>query len=417
MRGARIGADSLRSFRALPSWQRVARAACAALLACTALPLGCDGASPPGSPSTPACGTPVADSASPPGSPSTPACGTPDALWVASDYSSSAVGALALSGAVHSTAGRVDLGADPVLSVSRGRAFFLARDSDTVFELDPSCGAPVASYDVHLASHSGTSDPYDVAVASDGSLWVVLYEAAAILVLSPGGCVVRTIDLSSFDPDGNPDADAIAITMTPAGEKAFVALDRLNPYPSSVQPSWMLRVDVATGAVEAQVELAGRNPLGPMQAEDGILWLSEAGNFDDATESDAGVERFDTSTSTTSLVARESDLGGSVTQVSVSSGCGVAIVADPTPNVNATSLALFDPSTGQVLTPASASPLTTAGFDLEGLTWSGGALLVGDRRRSPSGYPVHVFDGACAPVERADGVFLPLPPIAVSVVE
>jgi streptogramin lyase len=313
--------------------------------------------------------------------------------------------------------GRVDLGADPVLSVSRGRAFFLARDTDTVFELDPSCGAPVARYDVHLASHAGTSDPYDVAVASDGSLWVVLYGAAAILVLSPGGCVVRTIDLSSFDSDGNPDADAIAIAMTPAGEKAFVALDRLNPYPSSVQPSWMLRVDVATGDVEAHVALAGRNPLGQMQEEGGILWLSEPGNFDDATEGDAGVERFDTSTSTTSLVARETDLGGSVTQVSVSSGCGVAIVADPTPMVNATSLALFDPATGQVVTPASASPLTTAGFDLEGLTWSGGALLVGDRRRASSGYPVHVFDGACAPVERVDGIFLPLPPIAVSVVE
>jgi streptogramin lyase len=350
------------------------------------------------------------------GSPSPSACGASDALWVATDYSSSAVGALALTGSVTSTVGRVDLGADPVLSVSRGRAFFVARDTDTVFELDPTCGKPMASYNVHVATQEGSSDPNDVAVASDGSLWVPLFEAAAILVLSPGGDVTRTIDLSSYDSDGNPDADAIAIVDTPAGEKAFVALDRLNPYPASVQPSWMLRIDVATGEVETHVELAGRDPIGSMQNVDGILWLAEPGNVFDATEPQAGVERFDTSTSATALIASEADLGGSVVEVSVSSECGVAIVVDATTE-NATSLALFDPSTGQVLSPAAMSPLASAGFDLEGLAWSGGALIVGDRRRASSGYPVHVFDGACAPVERADSIFLPLPPIAVSVVQ
>jgi streptogramin lyase len=355
--------------------------------------------------STPAPG-PVANSV----------CGPSDALWVASDYSSSAVGALALSGKVTSTVGRVDLGADPVLAVSRGRAFFVARDTDTVFELDPTCGTPIASYNVHLASYPGTSDPYDVAVARDGSLWVPLFAAAAILVLSPGGDVARVIDLSSYDSDGNPDVSAIAIVDTPAGEKAFVALDRLNPYPTSVQPSFMLRLDVATGQIETHIVLAGRDPIGTMQNQNGILWLSEPGKYDDATEAQAGVERFDTSTSTTSLIAVEGNLGGSVIEVSVSGGCGVAIVAAPT-TANATSLALFDPSTGEVLAPASLSPLATDGFDLGGLTWSSsGAMLVGDRRRASSGYPVHVFDGACAPMERADSVFLPLPPIAVSVV-
>jgi len=343
-------------------------------------------------------------------------CGASDALWVSSDYSSSAVGALGLSGNVAATVGRVDLGADPALSVSAGRAFFVARDTDTVFELDPTCGTPTQQLNVHQASHSGTSDPQDVAVASDGSLWVPLFSVPEVVILSPSGDQVGTIDLSSYDGDGNPDATAIAIVDTPAGEKAFVALARLNPYPTSVQPSWMLRIDVATATVETSVVLAGRNPFGTMQEDGGILWLAEPGNFDDATEPDAGVERFDTATSTTALIAHEADLGGSVAEVSVSAACAVAIVADAT-SVNATSLALFDPATGDVLAPASASPLTTAGFDLEGLAWSGGAMLVGDRRRVSSGYPVHVFDGACAPVERADTVFLPLPPIAVAVVQ
>jgi streptogramin lyase len=374
-------------------WPTAARIACAGLL------LGCG-------------------SASAPGTASTSVCGVPDALWLAEYDSSSAVGALALSGKVSATVGRVDLGADPALAVSRGRAFFVARDTDTLFELDPTCGVPTRQFNVHQPSMAGSSDPQDVAVAGDGSLWVPLFEVPAVIILSPSGDVTRSIDLSSYDSDGNPDAASIAIVDTPAGEKAFIALERLNPYPTSIQPSWMLRVDVATATVETQVVLAGRNPFGTMQNEDGVLWLAEPGNFDDATERDAGVERFDTSTSITSLVARESDLGGSVAEVNVTAGCGVAIVAGATANVNPTSLALFDPATGQVLAPASASPFATGGFDLEGLTWSrGGALLVGDRRRASSGYPVHVFDGACAPVERADGIFLPLPPIAVSVVE
>lgn len=344
---------------------------------------------------------------SPPG-----ACAAPDALWAASDYSSAAVGALALSGDVAATVGRVDLGADPALALSRGRAFWIARDTDSIFELDVRCGVPTARYGVHLASHPGTSDPSDVAVARDGSLWVPLYEAAAVLVLSPAGDVTRSIDLSSYDTDGNPEASAIAIVDTPAGEKAFVALQRLNPYPRSVQSSFMLRIDVATGAVEAHVELAGRNPFA-MTENAGILWLAEPGNFDDAAEPFAGVERFDTATSTTALAVRETDLGGSVAEVAVG-GCGVAIVADATVDVNATSLVTFDAERGAVLTPATGSLLTTGGFDLEGLAWSGGVLLVGDRRRASAGYPVHAFDGpACALTERTDSAFVPLPPVAL----
>jgi hypothetical protein len=356
-----------------------------------------------------ACGDPGAGVAPDAG---TGACAS-DALWVASDYSSSAVGSLALGGAVSSTVGRVDLGADPVLAISRGRAFLVARDQDAVFELDPACGSPTRRFDVHAGAQQGTADPTDVGVAHDGSLWVPLYRSAAVAVLSPAGDVGATIDLSPYDGDGNPDPSAIALVDTPAGEKAFVALERLNPYPTSTQESWMLRIDVATRAVEGHAVLAGRNPL-TMTAAGSVLWLAEPGNFDDAAEPLAGVERFDTATSTGTLVVHEADLGGSVAEVAVGAGCAVAIVADPTTNVNATSLVAFDATSGAVAVPASASPLATPGFDLEGLAWVGGALAVGDRRRAGSGYPVHAFDAAaCTFTARPDAVFLPLPPVGV----
>jgi hypothetical protein len=355
-----------------------------------------------------ACGSQGASNGATP-----PACPGADALWAASDYSSSAVGSLALAGSVRSLAGAVDLGADPALSVSAGRAFYVARDMDAIFELD-ACGVPKQRLSAHVASQSGTSDPYAVAVAHDGTLWIPLYLAAAVLVLNPDGSVARTIDLSGYDSDRNPEASDIVIVDTPAGEKAFVTLDRLNPYPQSVQPSWMLRIDVPTARIEAKIVLAGRNPFSVTQAGS-ILWLADPGNFDDATEADAGIERFDTSTSTTQLLTPEAQLGGSVAQVAVSASCGAALVAGPTPNVNATSLVTFDAGTGAAITTASRSPLATAGFDLEGLSWVGGDLLVGDRRRAATGYPMHVFAGnaACTVMERTNPLFVPMPPVAV----
>jgi hypothetical protein len=356
------------------------------------------------------CGGPAGSSSPAPAS----SCAGYGGLWAASDYSSSAVGAMSLEGRLTSTTG-VDLGADPALSLSRGRAFFVARDSDWIFELDAACGTPTSRFSVHQSSHQGPSNPQDVAAANDGSLWVPLYDVPRLLVLTTTGAAKRAIDLSAYDADGNPNASAIAITDTPGGEKAFVALERLADHDNfkSEQASWMLRVDVATGTVETHVELAGRNAFG--MSEDGaVLWLAEPGDFDSSTDSLAGVERFDTATSTTSLVVREKDLGASVAEVAVSGRCGAAIVADATPNVNATSLAVFDAATGAVIASGTRSPLRTDQFDLQGLVWKGDSLLVGDRRRTATGYPVHVFDvgPSCSLIERGGALVLPLPPVA-----
>jgi hypothetical protein len=103
-----------------------------------------------------------------------------------------------------------------------------------------------------------------------------------------------------------------------------------------------------------------------------------------------------------------------VADVAVSGGCGAAIVAGPEKNVNPTRVVLFDATTGAVLGTVLGP---TAGYDLQGLAWRGGALYVGDRRRGAGGYPVHVFerDGvACSlhPSPRALAV-ADLPPVAL----
>ncbi len=344
------------------------------------------------------------------------ACAAFDVLVAASDYASSGVGAFGLDGTGKLSFG-VDLGADPALATSRGRAFLVARDQDVVFELDPRCGTPIAKTSVHDASHRGTTNPQDVAVAPDGALWVPRYNLPSVVVIDATGATRGTIDLTPYDEDQNPNASAIRIVDVGGAPKAFVSLERLDDTqspPRTRLASQILRIDVTTLAVEQAVDLAGKNPFGLVE-HDGALFLAEPGDFSSADDELAGVERFDPATSTTRLLARERDLGGSVAEVAVTSGCGVAIVADPSAK-NVTSLVTFDPATGAALTRAASAVLgPTEGFDLQGLAWKGDVLLVGDRRRTTSGYAVHAFDrtGACDLQPRPDVIFLQQKPVAL----
>ncbi len=99
-------------------------------------------------------------------------------------------------------------------------------------------------------------------------LWVPRYDVASVAVLDACGARNATLDISSYDSDGNPNASAIVIDTVAGAAKAFVALERLDdhePTLPSLQPSEMLRFDVATKTVDAVVTLAGRNPFGLMR--------------------------------------------------------------------------------------------------------------------------------------------------------
>ncbi len=353
---------------------------------------------------------------------SAPACRDVELIVAASDLSSSVVCGAPPCELGPRTSG-VDLGKDPQLTASNGRVFFLARDSDLVFELDPACGTPIARLSVHDEAAPSTVNPHDVAAAPDGSLWVALYNVPRIVIMKDGK-VDGNIDLSAYDPDGNPQAEAISIASVDGVTKAFVTLERLDDrdtrpgfYLRSKQPSSMLRIDVASRTVEAVIELAGRNPFNPMAEHGGALFLAEPGNFDADDEPLAGIERFDTRTSTTRLLVTEKDLGGSVSEIAVTDGCGAAIVAGPAPNENPTSLVTFDPATGRVVTTAASAVLgPTPGYDLWGLAWRDDALYVGDRRREGPGYRVHVFErepGTCMLHAAARSIALPQKPVAL----
>ena len=186
--------------------------------------------------------------------------------------------------------------------MSGGQAFYVARDEDTVFALGTQCGNPNHELNVHPPGTTGSADPQDVGVASDGSLWVPLYPD-----FPPSWCCLRAapsctrLTCRPTTPMAIPTPPRSPTANTPAGEKAFVPLERLTwngGSSQSEQPSLMLRIDVATATVEAQIELAGRNPFG-MVLDGSILWLAEPGEsldggFASTTDAFGGiVERFD----------------------------------------------------------------------------------------------------------------------------
>lgn len=360
--------------------------------------------------------------ASEPSAPVAPACDAVELVVSASDYTYNVICGAPGCEKTPATTGS-DLGQGATLSSSNGRTFLVAWLTNRLYEVDPRCGVPTKRIDlasvllVPRGDRRVAPNPHDAAAAPDGTVWSTFYDRGTIGIVEAGGEIAE-LDLASHDEDGNPQPEAIAIVDLGAGPKAFVALEVLDDAAqlSSRRPSKMLRIDVATRAVEAVVELAGRNPFNPMQRLDRMLFLAEPGNFDTLDEPLAGIERFDTTTSTTRLLVPERDLGGSVSQVAVTEGCGAAIVAGPGTQ-NPTALATFDPSTGAVLTTYAAPTFgPTSGYDLVGLAWRGDLLYVGDRRPIAGGYPVRVFRRAgpgCALVDTGRTILLPEAPIAL----
>lgn len=367
--------------------------------------------------------------------PSPASCGGSfDALVAMSDYTSSEVGRVSLAGASQS-AGGVDLGMDPTLASSAGRFFWIARDLGQIIELDPTCLHAGRTYQTNDPGSGGSSNPYDVAVAPDGSLWIARFDVPTVLVLTPEGRRNKTIDLSSLDPaDGNPNMSSIRIldpatggAGTMATSKAYVALEMLDADLQSTRLAKLARIDLESGKVEDVLTLAGQNPLSLMTQLGNQLYLADAGNWCVMNQcppgqKSAGVERVDTASFTSHLLVRGDELGGHATELAVTSDCGVVIVAGAYPSTP-TSLVRFDPRTGALGTAAQRTVIpTSTTFTLAGLAWVGSdVLLVGDRGVAGGPAGVHVFDAAvnavnavtdgCSLRERPKLIPLPMPPV------
>jgi hypothetical protein len=335
--------------------------------------------------------------------PAAPTCaGEVIVLAEAPDFSASSIGALDLTTGI-ATMQTGSLLQDPVLATSGLQHFVVSRKSNVIYAID-GCGNSGAQYSA-LSPGDTDANPQDVAVDANGALWVARLALPTLLITSP----LETVDLSKFDTDGNPDMSSVKIV----GNHAFVALARLNPYPESHQTSQVIVLDTDTKTLVNTIDLAGHNPFGPMLVSAGKIWLAEPGNFNDATESAAGIETIDPITMDHNLVVAETTLGASVVQVAANLSCAAAIVADSSA-VNATSLVSFSVDGSNLSKPV----LSTPNFLLRGMLWTNETpprLLVGDATNSGGSFYVHVFsaDGqTCALTKVTDWAMPSMPALA-----
>lgn len=302
------------------------------------------------------------------------------------------------------------LGGDPAIAVSRGRVFVTIRDRSRIAEIDPDGPLLMEGRQFDIPPTDLVTNPHDVAVASDGTLWVPRFNMPSLGIFRDDGTLVGDVDLSLYaDDDGIPEMEsAIAI-----GDKVYVALERLtwagSRYVAS-QHSLVVGLDVTSRAVVETIPLEGRVPFGrliPAPYDENVFFVAVPGSFDEVDERD-GIERVDTKTGAARIVARETELGGSVSDIAIASEDeAYAIVALPTAS-NDTSLVRWNPKTGA----REAILTTTPGeYRLWGLAISGDDVVMGDRDRANP--RLRLFSRESG-LERAVIPLEVLPPVAIT---
>lgn len=304
----------------------------------------------------------------------------------------------------------VALGGDPSLAISRGRFFVAIRDRSRIAEVDPSGPWLVEGGQFDVPPVEVVTNPHDVAVASDGTLWVPRYNLTSLAILDADGALLDEIDLSTYaDDDGTPEMEsAIAI-----GDRVYVALERLSWTGTRYEAehdSSIVALDVASRSVVSTIPLQGRVPFGRLvpDPDDGAVFYAVVpGTFDSIDERD-GIERIDTRNESSELVIRETALGGSPSELAIASATEAYALVATDEVSNDTSLVRFDPSTGEV---TGSWATTTGRYGLWGLAIAGDDVIVGDRERSAP--RLRIFDRKSG-MERGSIPLGVLPPVSIA---
>jgi hypothetical protein len=328
--------------------------------------------------------------------PAVSSCTSLDALVLASDRSSTALG-LWGCGVVRLESG-LDLGLDAQLVTSRGRRFVLARDTQTVFEW--SQGRLLGRRSLAAAAGEGGRNPQGIAVSEQGELWVPFFDEARIGVYrapkwdDPKESVltqVEEVDTAGFDVDANPEASMAFSLGSGSASRIVVALGNLTFVPSaalvklqSIEPSQLAWFDPQSRKLERRTKLLLRNPFGvPKDWGSDRVALAMAGQVEDDQELDAGVEVVALEGSR--VLVRERELGGSAIDVARVGACGFAIVMDKSA-ANRTRVVSFDAESGANVKTDLLGTSDDFNRGFLGLFAAGSDLLVGNRKKNQRGF-------------------------------
>ncbi|MEO8705141.1 MAG: hypothetical protein ABI867_34120 [Kofleriaceae bacterium] len=107
-----------------------------------------------------------------------------------------------------------------------------------------------------LATGAG-SNPQDVAVLAD-KLYVPAFGTAGVVVVTRGSTETTTIDLSSLDPDGQPNC----ISAFRVLNDVYVACELLDASFAARGPGKIAVIDTLTDTMRATITLTNKNPFG-----------------------------------------------------------------------------------------------------------------------------------------------------------
>jgi hypothetical protein len=287
--------------------------------------------------------------------------------------------------------------------------FIVGRKNGKLTEIDRA-GAPLRTISVVDDGLDATSaNPYDVAIAPDGKLWVTRYNQPTLLVLNADGTRAGTVDLSTLaDPDGRPEMAAIAIV----GGIAYVALDRLSPSvggsdPAPTDYSSIVSIDTTSQPWTAKLfqklpvptprERFRHAQFGP--ATD--LWISCLGAPRSVPPSPGALIKIDLTGKNDPKVVLDGTqlmLDGKATRGFVNGydvyddERGWAVIASIESTDNPTSVVEFNPTTGQIVSNVWYGRGT---FDLWDIALADDRLLVLDRnRQDPAIVVLDASDGS-----------------------
>lgn len=235
---------------------------------------------------------------------------------------------------------------DSVIRVPAGHPLVVNRKQfNSIQEID--FASPVLPTRKECSVSDGIdSNPQDVVLLSPIKGYVTLYDGPRLLVIDPrvafdpkidpacNGLVTGRIDLSTYDADGLPQMDQMALV----GERLFVSMQALDGLYEPKQSGRVAVIDTNQDRVEAMVELAFANPFA---ATKGIVYderqakLFLAGPGRIATDlDDGGLEALDPqSLETSGLLLSGKDVGGDLFDFVVAGSRRIlAIVADATAN-------------------------------------------------------------------------------------
>jgi len=168
------------------------------------------------------------------------------------------------------------------------------------------------------------SNPYDVEV-KDGLLYACFLHSDSILVYDQAnGNRVGAIDIHAYaDSDGFAEAAALRF----AGNDLYAIvqnLDRKDPLLKPHADPKLLKIDVQKRAVDKAITLPLSNPGGiTYDATTGKLYVPCVGSYDEETYQpnlDGGIVAVDPDLGSTTILATEADLGGTVGRMELNDG-------------------------------------------------------------------------------------------------